>query len=101
MGQAIAYEPAVQSSPRGPGSRPLGVHHPTEAARLIGSGLHTMQILASFEPPKFRSEGRRRLHPRSLFGPCPRQAADRSGPRSLTIGRDGLSSWSFTMQGAA
>ena len=26
--------------------------------RLIGSDMHRMQILACFEPPKFRSEGR-------------------------------------------
>src|SRR5215212_703004 len=32
------------------------------------SSLHRMQILASFEPPKFRSGGRRRLWPRSRSG---------------------------------
>jgi hypothetical protein len=57
---AIAYEPAVQSSARGPGSRTLRVHHLREAAYPIGSELHTMQMLASFKPQKFRSEGRRR-----------------------------------------
>jgi hypothetical protein len=70
-GQAIACEPAVQSSPRGPGSRTLRVHHLRKAARLIGSGLHIMQILASFESQKFGSEGLRRLRPRSRSGPCP------------------------------
>ncbi len=30
-----------------------------------------MQILVSFEPPKIRGEGRRRLRPRSRSGPCP------------------------------
>jgi hypothetical protein len=42
-----------------------------KAACLIGSGLHTMQILASFESRKFRCEGRRGLRPRSRTGPCP------------------------------
>jgi hypothetical protein len=46
----------VQSSPRGSGSRTLRVHHLREAARLPGSGVHRMQILADSEPPKFRSE---------------------------------------------
>jgi hypothetical protein len=30
-----------------------------------------MQMLAGFEPPKFRSEGHHRLRPRSRSGPCP------------------------------
>jgi hypothetical protein len=52
-----------------------------------------MQILASFEPPKFGSEGRPCLRSRSRYGPCPlRQAADGSDPISPTIDRDGLSS---------
>jgi hypothetical protein len=53
------------------GSRTLGVHHPTEAACLPTSASHCMQILESFEPPKFRSEGRRRMRPWSRSGPCP------------------------------
>jgi hypothetical protein len=55
---AIAYEPAVQSVLPEAGSRTLRVHHLREAAYPIGSELHTMQMLASFEPQKFRSEGR-------------------------------------------
>src|SRR5215210_6218508 len=39
------------------------------------SSLHRMQILASFEPPKFGSEGGGRLWPRSRTGARPRQAA--------------------------
>jgi hypothetical protein len=35
-----------------------------------------MQILASFESPKFRSEGRRRPNPRSLTGARPHETAD-------------------------
>jgi hypothetical protein len=57
--------------PRSLGSRTLRIPHPTEAARLIGSGLHRMQTLASFEPPKFRSEGRSSLCPWSRSGPPP------------------------------
>jgi hypothetical protein len=71
----IAYELTVQSSPRGPGSRTSRVHRPTEAARFTDSDMHRMQLLASFEPPKFRSEGRRHLDPRSRTGARPRQAA--------------------------
>jgi hypothetical protein len=37
----------------------------------IGSAMHTMQMLASSEPPKFRSEGRRCLRPRSRNGARP------------------------------
>jgi hypothetical protein len=44
--------------PRRPGSRTLQVHHLRNAACVIGSGLHCMQILAIFEAPKFGSEGR-------------------------------------------
>jgi hypothetical protein len=40
------------------GSRTLGVHHPIEARGLVRPGLHRMQLLASFEPLKLRSEGR-------------------------------------------
>src|SRR5918995_1984696 len=67
----IAYRLAVQSSPRGSGSRTLRVHHLREAARLPGSGLHRMQILADFESPYFRSEGCSPLWSRSCSGPCP------------------------------
>jgi hypothetical protein len=76
MGQAIVYEPALQSSPRGPGSRTLRVHHPTEAAYLPTSASHCMQILESFEPPKFRSEGRPAREGASRKGvrPCPQRA---------------------------
>ena len=49
----------------------IRVPHPTKAALLIGSGLHRMQTLASFKPPKFRSEGRSSLCPRSRSGPRP------------------------------
>jgi hypothetical protein len=52
------------------GENTEGVHHLMKATRLIGSGLHTMLILASFEPPKFGSEGRR-PRPRSSIGPRP------------------------------
>jgi hypothetical protein len=73
---AIAYEPTVQSSPRGPGSRTLRVHHLRKVARLIGSALHRMQILASFESPKFRDEGRPAREGASRKGarPCPQRA---------------------------
>jgi hypothetical protein len=64
-------QPAVQRVPRGPGSRTLRVPHPTEAACLVDSELHIMQTLASFEPPKFRSERCSPLCPRSRSGPCP------------------------------
>ena len=41
--------------------------------RLIGSDMHRMQILACFEPPKFRSEGRPAREGASRKGarPCP------------------------------
>jgi hypothetical protein len=89
---AIAYESAVRGVPRGPGPRRLRVHRPAEAACLIGSGLHRMQLLASFEPLKFRSEGCRHLDPRSRTGARPRQGAWRSDLISTTIQRDGRSS---------
>jgi hypothetical protein len=53
------------------GSRTIRVHHPTEAACAIDSGLHRMQMLACFEPPKFRSGGCSRQWSRSHSGPCP------------------------------
>jgi hypothetical protein len=70
---AIAYELTVQSSPRGPGSRTSRVHRPAGAACLVGSGLHRMQVLAGFEPPKFGSEGRPACEGASRKGarPCP------------------------------
>jgi hypothetical protein len=40
--------------------------------------MHRMQILASFESPRFRSEGRHCLLPPSRSGACPCQSADRS-----------------------
>jgi hypothetical protein len=49
-----------------------------EAACLIGSGLHRMQLLASFEFPKFRSEGRPAREGASRMGarPCPSRRED-------------------------
>ena len=60
-----------------------------------------MQILASFEPLKFRSEGRLRPHPRSRIGARPCQAAYCPDSASLTIDRDGISSSAFPMQASA
>jgi len=51
-----------------------------------------MRISASFESPKFRSEGCRCLHPRSRTGARPHQATDRPDPISPTIDRGGISS---------
>jgi hypothetical protein len=47
-----------------------------EATCLLSSILHRMQILASFEPPKFRSEGRPAREGASPKGarPCPQRA---------------------------
>ena len=75
MAHAIAYGSAVKSSPRGPGSRILGVHHLSKAACLIGSGLHCMQTLVGFESPKFRSESRPASERASRKGarPCPQR----------------------------
>ena len=64
-------KPAVQRVPRGAGSRTLRIHHPTEGVCLLNSGLHCMQKLASFESPKFGSEGYSALWARSRSGPCP------------------------------
>jgi hypothetical protein len=58
-----------------------------------------MQILASFEIPKFRSEGRRCLRHRSRSGVCPCQAADYPDPISPTIPRDSIASSAFPYAG--
>src|SRR5829696_620918 len=49
-----------------------------EAARLPGAGMHRMQILADFEPPKFRSEGRPAREGASPKGarPCSQRAME-------------------------
>jgi hypothetical protein len=61
----------VQGVPRGAYSRISRVRNLRKATCLLSSGLYCMQILASFEPLKIRSEGRRRPRPRSRSGPCP------------------------------
>jgi hypothetical protein len=53
--------------------------------------MHRMQILASFESPRFRSEGRHCLLPRRV--PVPAPASPPTAPISVTIARDGLWSW--------
>ena len=85
MGQAIAYEPAVQSVLRGLHSRISRVNHPTEVACLPDSDMHHMQILASFESPKFRSGGRSRQWPRSRYGPCPSAPTFTGGNLGLEV----------------
>jgi hypothetical protein len=51
--RALAYGPAVQSSPRGPGSRTLRVNHLTETVRHIDSRVHSMRISASSDSQNF------------------------------------------------
>jgi len=72
------------SSQSAVGSRTLRIHHLTEAACLIGLGLHRMQILASCELPKFRSEScpaREGASPKGAR-PCPQRAR---GERCVTL----------------
>jgi hypothetical protein len=59
--------------------------------RLIGSGLHRMQILASFELPKFGSEGRPAREGASCKGarPCPQRQDVSRGGRLPSNGREG------------
>ena len=97
MGQGIAYEPAVQSVLRGLHSRISRVHHPTEVACHPDSDMHHMQILASFEAPKFRSEGRSRQWPRSRYGPCPSAPTLRVG---TSVSKSYISAGSPALLGA-
>ena len=66
----------------------IRVQHPTDAAYLPTSTSHHMQLLMSFKTPKFRSEGRRRLRPRSRSGARPlplSHAWVRDGPSVTSI----------------
>jgi hypothetical protein len=63
----------------------LRVHHLREVEYPTGSELHTMQMLARFEPPKFGSEGRSPLWPRSRSGPRPLRPARRKSFYTSTV----------------
>src|SRR5215217_4873444 len=70
------------------GSRTSRVHHLRKAAYLPSSGMHTMQSLASFEPPKFRSE--RTASDEAATNTTPLMPACPSRPcRGATIARRG------------
>jgi hypothetical protein len=95
-GLGRGLDPDGRRHPQGAGKprteipRTSRVHHLRKAACLIDTGLHRMQILASFEPSKFRSEGHRCMRHRSRSGAAP--ARPPTAPMSPTIDRDGLPS---------
>jgi hypothetical protein len=80
----IAYGPAVQSVPRGPGSQTSRVHHLTEAACLIASELHTMQILAGFKPSDFAARVAAVCGPGHVPVPAPLPTPVRVGTTTST-----------------